>query len=96
MNADSFLFLSISLLLIGSYCVILRRNTQQLLLGQTLLSVGTVATLLHLFANRIPSNIWFGLPLCVLLVVGIRLFRQSVAHQAPQRHYSEPGNSQNR
>lgn len=94
MNADPFLLLSTSLLLIGSYCVILRRNTQQLWLGQALVNIGAIAILLHLFASRIPSSVWYGLPLCVMLVVGIRVFRQSVAQYTPQRHYSETGDSQ--
>lgn len=89
MNADPVVLLAISLVLVGGCCVIMRRNTHQVLLGQTLMVVGAVGLLLYLCASRIPSSVWFGVPLGILLVVGIRLFQQAVAHRAPPRHCSE-------
>ncbi|MCC7439644.1 MAG: hypothetical protein IT211_14250 [Armatimonadetes bacterium] len=89
MNASPVVLLSLSLVIVGGCCAIMRRNTHQVLLGQTLMVVGAVGLLLYLCASRIPSIAWFGLPLGILLVVGIRLFRQAVAHRAPPRHCSK-------
>jgi hypothetical protein len=91
MTDSPVLFLSLGLVIVGGCCAILRRNTPQLLLGQTLMVVGAVGVLLQTYATQIPSNVWFGVPLGVLLVVGLRLFRQAVAPRTSPRHFSETG-----
>ncbi|MCE7933915.1 MAG: hypothetical protein DYG96_04905 [Chlorobi bacterium CHB2] len=89
MSTDPLILLSVSLLMIGGCCAMLRQAAPQLLLGQTLMVVGAAAILLHLLASLRLSIVWAGLPLCVLLVSGIGLFRHVVADPASQRQFSE-------
>ncbi|KXK56900.1 MAG: hypothetical protein IPM61_15790 [Chlorobi bacterium] len=89
MSTAPLILLSVGLLLIGGCCAMLRQSAPQLMLGQVLMTIGAAAILLHLLASFRPSIVWAGLPLCVLLVAGIGLFRHVVADRASQRPFSE-------